>query len=36
MTHMFHQCRRRIAVAYNREWLLERHDYRTPTEAREH
>ena len=21
---------------YNREWLLERHDYRTPIEAREH
>ena len=27
---------RRFAAAYNREWLLERHDYHTPTEAREH
>ena len=27
---------RQFAVTYNREWLLERHDYRTPTEAREH
>ena len=26
---------RRFAVTYNREWLLERHDYRTPAEARE-
>ena len=27
---------RQFAVTYNREWLLERHDYRTPTEARQH
>jgi putative transposase len=27
---------RRFAVTYNREWLLERHHYRTPAEAREH
>ena len=27
---------RRFAVTYNREWLLERHGYRTPAEAREH
>jgi hypothetical protein len=26
---------RRFAVTYNREWLLERHDYRTLAEARE-
>ena len=27
---------RRFAVTYNREWLLERHGYRTPIEARAH
>jgi putative transposase len=27
---------RQFAVTYNREWLLERHDYRTLTEARQH
>ena len=27
---------REFAVTYNREWLLERHGYRTPTEARVH
>ena len=27
---------RRFAVTYNHDWLLERHDYRTPAEAREH
>ena len=27
---------RRFAVTYNHHWLLERHDYRTPAEAREH
>ena len=27
---------RRLAANHNYEWLLERHDYRTPTEAREH
>jgi hypothetical protein len=27
---------RRFTVTYNREWLLERHGYRTPIEAREH
>jgi transposase InsO family protein len=27
---------RKFTVTYNHEWLLERHDYRTPTEAREH
>jgi putative transposase len=27
---------REFAVTYNREWLLERHGYRTPAEAREH
>lgn len=26
---------RRFAVTYNREWLLERHGYRTPIEARD-
>ena len=35
----FEQLRTRVrefAVTYNREWLLERHGYRTPAEAREH
>jgi putative transposase len=27
---------RQFAVTYNREWLLERHGYRTPIEARAH
>ena len=27
---------RRFAATYNREWLLERHGYRTPIEARAH
>jgi Integrase core domain len=27
---------RRFAVTYNHEWLLERHGYRTPIEARAH
>jgi putative transposase len=27
---------RQFAHTYNREWLLERHGYRTPVEAREH
>ena len=27
---------RAFAALYNREWLLERHDYRTPIEARDH
>jgi putative transposase len=27
---------RRFAANHNCEWLLERHDYSTPTEAREH
>jgi len=27
---------RAFTVTYNHEWLLERHNYRTPTEAREH
>src|SRR5512144_3032450 len=27
---------RAFARRYNAEWLLERHDYRTPTEARDH
>jgi putative transposase len=27
---------RKFTVTYNREWLLERHSYRTPIEAREH
>jgi len=27
---------RQFAVTYNREWLLERHGDRTPTEARAH
>jgi putative transposase len=27
---------RAFTVTYNHEWLLERHDYRTPIEAREH
>jgi putative transposase len=27
---------RRFAHTYNREWLLERHGYRTPVEASEH
>jgi hypothetical protein len=27
---------RQFAHTYNREWLLERHGYRTPTEARAH
>ena len=27
---------RELAVTYNREWLLERHGYRTPAEARKH
>jgi len=27
---------RQFALTYNEHWLLERHDYRTPTEAREH
>ena len=26
---------RQFAATHNREWLLERHDYRTPAEARE-
>jgi hypothetical protein len=33
----FHQAAvRQFAVTYNREWLLERHGDRTPTEARAH
>ena len=35
----FEQLRARVrefAATYNREWLLERHGYRTPAEAREH
>jgi hypothetical protein len=35
----FEQLRRAVrdfARLYNREWLLERHGYRTPIEAREH
>jgi putative transposase len=27
---------REFARTYNKSWLLERHDYRTPTEARQH
>jgi putative transposase len=27
---------RRFGRTYNKHWLIERHDYRTPTEAREH
>jgi len=27
---------RAFALAYNQSWLLERHDYRTPIEARQH
>jgi len=27
---------REFTITYNREWLLERHGYRTPTEARAH
>jgi hypothetical protein len=27
---------RTFAVTYNHEWLLERHSYRTPIQAREH
>src|SRR5664280_3799087 len=27
---------RAFTVTYNHKWLLERHDYRTPIEAREH
>ncbi len=27
---------RRFTLTHNREWLLERHGYRTPTEARAH
>jgi transposase InsO family protein len=35
----FEQLRTRVrefALTYNREWLLERHGYRTPAEARQH
>lgn len=37
--HTFEELRgavRGFAVTYNHDWLLERHSYRTPTEAREH
>ena len=37
--HTFEEFRvavRKFAVTYNHEWLLERHDYRTPIEARAH
>jgi hypothetical protein len=27
---------RTFTVTYNHQWLLERHSYRTPIEAREH
>jgi transposase-like protein len=27
---------RRLGRPYNQHWLIERHGYRTPTEAREH
>ncbi|MGD0716276.1 MAG: hypothetical protein ABSB24_19200 [Gaiellaceae bacterium] len=27
---------RRFGRTYNQHWLIERHGYRTPTEAREH
>jgi hypothetical protein len=27
---------RRLRRTYNQHWLIERHGYRTPTEAREH
>lgn len=27
---------RAFAALYNREWLLERHNYRTPIEAHDH
>ena len=27
---------REFARTYNREWLIERHGYRSPLEAREH
>jgi len=30
------QAVRDFARLYNREWLLERHGYRTPIEARQH
>jgi len=30
------QAVRRFGRTYNQHWLIERHDYRTPIEAREH